>query len=113
MVPRAFGLAAAAVLLQGLDLGAQRVRDHLSGGGRLVLVDQRGAGAFVAHPVHQVSQAGRGGRHERVPGMPVLQPSGRCFQVGAHRSLGSQPPGDLDREPLVGRWERFPRRVSE
>jgi len=37
----ALGLAAVAVLLEGLDLGAQRVRDHLPGGSRLVLVDQR------------------------------------------------------------------------
>lgn len=59
-------------LLQGLDPGTQRVRDHPARSGRLVLVDQRRAGAVMAHPVHQVTQTRTSRGRQRVPGMTQI-----------------------------------------
>ena len=53
---------------EGLDPGTHRIRDDLVGCGCLLLVDERGRHAVVAHPVDQVSQARTAGRREGVPG---------------------------------------------
>lgn len=54
------------------DAGAERVGDLpvlLLG---RVLVDQRSPGGAVAHPGHEVSEAGAGTRSQRVPGVPQV-----------------------------------------
>src|SRR5271170_2553993 len=56
-VPLACGRAAVAVLLQGLDLDAQRVRDHPSGCSRLVAMSRLTPGQCESAVPHQKAPA--------------------------------------------------------
>jgi hypothetical protein len=76
----------------GLDVGVDRARDGQVSPTGLVLIDDRGALAVVAHPGHQILQARAAGGREVVPGVPeIMKVQARCASrmdgVGPGRHL--------------------------
>jgi len=65
----------------GLDSAADGIGDGLASRRGLVLVDQRGVHAVMAHADHQVTQACTAGRSEDVAGMTKIMEG----QAGAQR----------------------------
>jgi hypothetical protein len=76
----------------GLDVGVDGARNSQVSPTGLVLIDDRGALAVVAHPRHQILQARAAGCREVIPGMPeIMKVQARC----AYRMDGVRPGGHL------------------
>jgi hypothetical protein len=69
----------------GLDVRVDRARDGLVRPACLVLVDQRGTLAVVAHPCHEISQPRSAGRGEVVAGVPQIMEVQPLHTDGPHR----------------------------
>ena len=72
----------------GLDVSVDRAGDGQVSPTSLMLIDDRGALAVVAHPGHQILQARAARCREVVPGMPeIMKVQARC----AYRMHGVRP----------------------
>jgi hypothetical protein len=65
-------LAIIVIVLLGLDVAVDRLRDRLVCAADLVLVDEGCPLAVVPHPGHEVPQARSAGRCEVVAGVPQV-----------------------------------------